>query len=1203
MKTFIKFLVILGLVVCPCFSDKRFETLIAKKSYEKALKYIDTDYRGERDADIIYNIGYANEQLGNNEKAIASYITVDRMKPNNCLVLSSIARAYCKMKLCERAYTYSSMVVLMDSLSQEYQELHADICYQAGKIDEAQRFFEKMKYSEQAKNVLSNIYFCKKMYRQAVPYLINRFSSLKEDSIAMKLSYCYSVLNQPDSSLYYLKMIKVMSVDDRLKLARLYSQSGKCELSLIEYNKLSMQVFNAIDLYNQGLCFEEQNSTRSLAFYESALKKSDDVKLIKDLKLKIARIYINSKNYSGALKYIKELELQKPGPEFDLIAAQYYHAINNYERASYFANRILKVDSSNVSMFFLLINAYEKLGMLTKANQMTEKLSKIQDNPNSIFDLAQYYYQNKNYVKALEFYEKSYISLEDNMILEKIAICAYNLKDFDKSKDASETLLKKKIESRECRTILYKIALSRKKYKLAISHLEVLAQTEQNIEVFNDLALCYKETKNVEKLLEIDKKIIDLDKSNIESRERLADLYVSQNKKNQALQLYYEIEKLRKFNVSDYLKVVSLLEESNNDSECVVYLKKILSIDLSHVYAHKKLGDIFLEQKKYDDAFSEYNKVLSLDCSRTDYLKNFCYVVIAKKNAQEMIRICAKAFNQNQVDNYILTNLADAYYGVSEFSKALEVYSKIPQDSISTNILLKIATCQDKTNLVSAAILSYEQYTNICQTAKTEYLSLARLYARSNKQDQVISTYKAYLRKYKDEILSKEVAKYEYEHNNFIEAIKFFAEINIANDPEFMFMFGNSMFMTKQYEDAISILSSCEKFSGFSKISDVYNLIAISHENLKNIEKAIKYYKLYTQLRTRDSTVSYHMAELQEQLHVNLAKDIYEDNTKKFINDSRNFIKLGEIYYKFNDLTKAKFAFEKVRLLQNTVDVDMLLKLAHCYRETNDRTNEINTYKDILIKDSKNFTANKYLGIYSYESGEVHEGLEYLELAKLQNYNDPDMLYVLGKIYLKDEFSNEGMMFLQSAKKQKSKDIKIRSFIIQTYKRFGKIKEAADELEELLKIDRSQMNLDLYSKTLFELKNYQSAESVAIEMRKKDPRNINIMMFLAQIKIEQGDFDNALEYCKMVSYVDSKYAPSICKRADIYMLKKDVELAKEYYLKAIKINPKYALSYYGLAIIFKMNGDTKQYMENISKAVFLDSTNSVITEEVKKAKQ
>lgn len=1203
MKTFMCLLILVGLMASPCLSDKKFETLIAKKAYEKALKYIDTEYRGERDADIIYNIGYANEQLGNTEKAIASYITVDRMKPNNCLILSSIARVYCKMKLCERAYSYSAMVMLIDSTTEEYKELHADICYQAGKIDEAQKLFETLSYSEQAKNALSNIYFNKKLYKKAIPYLINRFSSQKEDSIALKLYYSYTTLNKLDSSLYYLKFIKTMSVDDRLKLARLYGQTEQCEQAVLEYSKLPMQLFDETDFYNQGLCCEKQNNVRALAFYESALKKSSDAKLIQDLKMKITKIYLDTKNYSGALKYIRELELQKPNLEFDKIAAKYYHETNNYERASYYASRVLKVDSINVSMFFVIINAFEKQGMITKANNMTEKLSKLQDNPKNILYLAEYYYQNNNYVKALEFFEKSYINLEEVSLLEKVAICAYVLKDYDKAKDASETLLRKKVESSECRKILYKIALNKKKYQLAISHLEALVLKEQKLEYFNDLALCYKETNKTDKLLDIDSKIIELDKKNIESRERLASFCVTQNKNSQALWLYYEVEQLRKFDTFDYLKIVSLLEKTNDDSNCVLYLRKIISVDPSNVESHKKLGDIFFKQKKHDDAFVEYNKVLSLDGSRTDYLKNFCYVVIAKKNQQEIIKVGSKAFSLNQTDVFILVNLADTYFSLSEFSKALEVFSKIPQDKIDVNVLLKIAICQERLNLTSAAILSYEQYTNICQTAKTEFLSLAKLYSRINKDDQVISTYKAYLRKYKDETLSKEVAKYEYEHSNYVESIKYFSETNVSREPELMFMFGHSMFMSKQYDDAISILSSCEKFSGFSKMKDVYNLIAISHENLKNIEKAIKYYRLYSQFGTNDSTISFHTAELQEQLHISLAKDLYEENTKKFINDSRNFLRLGEIYYKFNDFKKAKFAFEKVKSLQDNVSIDVLLKLSHCYRETNDRTNEIKTYKEVLTKDNKNFTANKYLGIYCYEAGEVREGLEYLELAKTQNYNDPDMLYILGRIYLKDGFSNEGFMFLQSSKKQKPKDTKIRLYIIEAYQRFGKQKEACDEIEELLKIDRSSSNLELYSKALFESKNFQTAETIAIEMRKKDPRNTKIMMFLAQVKIEQGLYDDALEYCKMISYVDSKHAASICKRADIYMLKKDVELAKEYYLKSLKVNPKHAMSYYGLAIVYKLSGDIKQYMDNISKAVELDSTSSVITEELKRSKQ
>jgi tetratricopeptide (TPR) repeat protein len=524
-------------------------------------------------------------------------------------------------------------------------------------------------------------------------------------------------------------------------------------------------------------------------------------------------------------------------------------------------------------------------------------------------------------------------------------------------------------------------------------------------------------------------------------------------------------------------------------------------------------------------------------------------------------------------------------------------------EKVDASILLKIAICQEKTNAISAAILSYEQYVVLCPTAKNEFLSLAELYNKTSKHDQAISTYKTYLKKYKDEKLSIKVAQYEYQRNNFVEAVKYFSEANVSKDPEQLFMFGNSMYMTKQYDDAVSILSICEKFNNFSKISEVYKLIAISYEQLKNTEKAIQYYKTYSQWSPKDSTICFHTAELQEQLHVSLAKDIYEANIKKFPNDSRNHLRLAEIYYKFNDFKKAKLSYEKVRTLNDTVSVDFLLKLARCYQETNDRDNEIKTYKNVLMKDNQNFTANKFLGIYCYEAGELKEGLAYLELAKSQNYSDPDMLYILGRIYLKDEFSNEGILSLQSAKKQKPNDSKIRLFIIESYKKYGKLREACLEIEELLKIERSFKNLDIYCKTLFELKNYQAAENIGIEMRKQEPSNIDLLMFLGKIKIEQAQLDDALEYFKMVSYVSSKYAPAICKRADIYLMKKDVDLAKEYYLKAIKADPKYAMSYYGIAMIYKYSGDTKQYMDNISKAVAIDSTNSVISEEIKRSKQ
>jgi tetratricopeptide (TPR) repeat protein len=1200
MRALIYFIGFVLLLVAPCFADKKLDNLIAKKDFEKAIKYIETEFKDSKDEEVLYYLGYANEKLGFNEKAIASYLTIQRTQPNNRLVLSGLARTYCTMGLCERSYLYSSKCVEIDSTAEEHRILHAAICYKIGKLEEAKKSFEYVKHSNEAQNVLGSIYFESKQYKQAIPYLLQQYNAQKTDSIAMKLSICYSATNDTDSALVYLKQVKNISTDDRLKLARLYSKKAKCEQAFSEYSKLNVQSFEYEDFINQGQCSEKQNDkVRAIAFYESALKKNSN----NFVKLRIATIYIDIKNFSSASKYVKELETQNVGDEFDKLAVQYYDKTNNYERVSHYASKILKNDSTNVSMYFVLINAFEKQGMTTRVKQMTEKLANLKDTPESSRQLADYYFENKNYSKALNFYEKSYIATENVQLLEKIAISAYRLKDYDKSKDASETLFRKGANSLECRKILYEIAFNKQKYSIASQHLEILVQSEPKLIFFKDLAACFKNMNKQDKLLNIDAKIIELDKKNIESRERLASSCVSKGSFGQALWLYYELENLRNFSIADYFNVVSLLEKTNDDTNQILYLKKIVSIEPTNSDAHKKLGDVYFKQKKYDDAYLEYNKTMSLAYSRTDFLKNFSYVVIEKKNQAEIIRICERTFLQNLADSYVLLNLAETYYKMFEFSKALNVFKKIPQEKISVPTLLKIAVCQEKTNDISGAILSYEQYITLSQTAKQEYLDLARLYSKTDKKEQEIATYKAYLKKYDDEKLNVTVAKFEYEKNNFNEAIKYFSKPNVFRDPELTYMFGRSMYMIKQYDDAISVLSTCEKYSGFSKLSDVYKLVAISHENLKNIEKAIKYYKLYTQIEQRDSSICYHIGELQEQLHVNLAKDVYETNTKKFLNDSRNFYRLAEIFYKQNDYKRAKQAFEKTKNLNDTVSVEFLGKLAKCYRETNERDNEIKSYKELLLKDNKNFAANKYLGIYCYEAGEIREGLAYLELAKAQNFNDPDMLYILGRIYLKDGFSNDAFMFLQSAKKQRPNDQKIRMFIIESYKKFSKQREAIVEIEELLKVDRSYKNLDLYAKTLFEIRNYQGAETVALEMRKKEPRDIELMMFLAQIKIEQVLFDDALEYCKMISYVDSRHAASICKRADIYVLKKDAETAKEFYLKAIKVDPKYAMSYYGLGMIYKFSGDNKQYVENISKAVALDSTNSVISEELKRAKQ
>jgi tetratricopeptide (TPR) repeat protein len=992
-----------------------------------------------------------------------------------------------------------------------------------------------------------------------------------------------------------------MPDEERLHLARIFSKLGRCDPALIEYNKISPFKYNCDDFVNLGNCnYSIKKNELSLTFYENALKKCSDIQKSNDIKLKLIKIYIDKKDNPNAFKYIRELENQNMGLAYDRLAAIYYDKINDYPRVSLYASRVFKKDSTDMAIALLLVKSYENQYMKSKAKQIIQTIN-AQEDPKIQIKFGQYYYEQGDYEKSLEFFEKAYIVLLDSDILEKIAISAFNIENYDKAKDAAETYLKQN-SSNECRKILYKIALLKGRHNEAAPYIEEILKTEPDLAYYKDLRECYKKLGKQEKLILVDERIALMDKTDIESRRRLIEAYLNQKRGQEALKLYFDLEKIEPLSISDYFKIIELLKDAKQQDKQIAYLAKIISYEPGNSNAHKLLGDIYFDQKKFDDAYLEYNKVSSLDFSRIDYLKNFCYVVIATKNKTEIIRIGNKAFESGITDPIILLSLAEQHFELSNYTKTLQIYSKVSRDKIDTTHLLKQAKCYEKLGNISPAISTYEEYVALNPNAKDEYLILAKLYLKADKKDQEIATYKSYLKKYKSDSLSLIVAEYEYNRGNYNDAIKYLSEASLGKNSKFLFMLGNSYFKTKKYDNAISVLTSLEKHAWFDKQWESFKLIAISYENLKNIEKAIKYYKTYSILEL-DSSLCFHMGELQEQLDVTLAKDIYEANTKKFPSDSRNFIKLGEINFKLKDYKKSKLNLEKAIAIGDTESIDIFLKLAHSYRQLNEKANEIKTYKQILIRDNKNFVANKFMGIYCYEEGQIREGLEYLETAKAQNYNDPDMLFILGQIYMKDGFSNEGMMFLQSAKKQEQKNIKLRLFIIESYKKAGKLKDAASEIESLLTIDRNFSNLDLYAKTLFELKNYQSAENVAIEMRKKEPRDIDLMMFLAQIKIEQTLYDEAIEYYKMISYVDSKHAPSICKRADAYLkYKKDVEAAKEYYFKAIKADSKYPMSYYGLAMIYKFSNNQQQYTESISKAYSLDSTNTVISEEYKKSK-
>jgi Tfp pilus assembly protein PilF len=71
------------------------------------------------------------------------------------------------------------------------------------------------------------------------------------------------------------------------------------------------------------------------------------------------------------------------------------------------------------------------------------------------------------------------------------------------------------------------------------------------------------------------------------------------------------------------------------------------------------------------------------------------------------------------------------------------------------------------------------------------------------------------------------------------------------------------------------------------------------------------------------------------------------------------------------------------------------------------------------------------------------------------------------------------------------------------------------------------------------------------------------------------------------------------ERANIYMLQTKLPWAKQFYERALKIDPKLALAHLGLARVAKASNDSATYKAELDKARELDPQNNEIINEAK----
>ena len=849
--------------------------------------------------------------------------------------------------------------------------------------------------------------------------------------------------------------------------------------------------------------------------------------------------------------------------------------------------------------------------MSDKARKIYEKMMSMSPNDPHVYQvLGDYNLKVNKYAEALKHFEKCYVLDRSAQAAEGIALAAAALKKWDKARDAAESAVKLDPNLIDSRIVLAKACMRERNYKAGREHLEfIVAKRPSELEFLKQLAICYVNLNEQSRLAEVDKKIVEADKTDIDSRLRLAQYALAQKDVKQAFELYKDLAQLSPKNPLIFKKLYDISLQNGDKDNAVVYAKKYLALSPNDAPGQKSLGDLLYELKDFDGALNAYRAALKSDPNIKGFYKRYAELVVSKGQQDEVIQVLTNAINSGEADVSSFTTLGMIYQKKGDYAKALEMNQKAIQlDPQNFDVLGSLAECQAKTGNINGAIISYEQVLMMNPKIGKEYKELGDLYASQNRIDQAIGVYRKYLEKVpSDQEVAKKVGMFLYGKKQYQDAVRYLEMVKGYGDSNFQLALGECYFNLNNLKRAQQVyegIRAKNKGNTSFNIKPVLKLLAEAYEKDNNVAQAVEVYTAYALLPgPKEPDASYKAASLQEKVNPARAKKIYEDNIKAFPNDYRNYLRLGMIFAKDKTtLARSASLLQKASSIADTIP-SMWLELAQVYNKLGNETEELNAYKKLITMEPQNLEANKRLGIILMKKNVITDAMVYLEMANALSSKDPDILAMLATGYMKTNRLKDAIDVLQKAKALKSDAPELRMQLIDLYKKTGQDKKALEELKQLVEIKRDNKILIMYAQGLATEGKYKEAEDMIENIKATDPENIDALMILGDVQSKQKKLDAAVETYKEISYINPNYAPALYQRAEAHMAQNKYQWAKAFYERALRADPQFALAELGLAKVAKIQKNQGVYMEHLEKAMKLDSNNDRIKEEYQKTKK
>jgi tetratricopeptide (TPR) repeat protein len=329
---------------------------------------------------------------------------------------------------------------------------------------------------------------------------------------------------------------------------------------------------------------------------------------------------------------------------------------------------------------------------------------------------------------------------------------------------------------------------------------------------------------------------------------------------------------------------------------------------------------------------------------------------------------------------------------------------------------------------------------------------------------------------------------------------------------------------------------------------------------------------------------------------------IYEANTRAYPDDFRNFLRLG-LMLSQNRETAARALPHLRRCIAVADSIPTIwLELANVYGAMNNDKEELEAYQKYLLTDPQHVEANKRVGLLLMRGGDITNSMVHLQIANTASPNDPEILTLLSRGYLRTNRTREAIDILVRAKRAKPDDANIRFQLYELYVQTGQTQRANDEIKQLAELKKDPRYMILFGESLIAQNKVKEAEKIAETILSNDPDNIDALLLNAKIMRANKKWNEADEIYREITEIIPNHAIALFERAETIMQARgSLPRAESFYNRALRADPNLALAHLGLARIARQQRKMDDYKRHLDQARKLAPDNEEIAEEVKNA--